>query len=561
MRKTVLPAITAFVFAFISYIASAGAVCPAPVALSLGDSNPALGVRFVGDDDITQAMMQLKFSNLEEEVGISSVTVAGGGSGDEATEIREVRLYHDVNSDGQLDDFDTLLGTGTFDGDNGSVELAASPTSALMTGGGSGAEKNALIVYVIKNSAVSDKTYQVALIDETDVTAQDGACGLANFSGAPLIGGQLTISYGSVSAATSLMNPTSGFVFDGQDNVPMIQLAVAGGSNEDLEIDSVTITDVTAAQYPTYITAVRLWLDADGSGTVTVGDAQLNADQTFTEGFTNLTLVAEGGTTIPQDTTRYLLVTYSFADGAPQASMGGLGSIARALARAIISAPFALAGCGGSETAKALDDAPEGFVFTDAAGNVITSAEPGDVVQIRTESGLPIMQFVMGTVSLSLDGAKFARDEFGTYISLSGGSVSMSLKGISDKVSGIPQDITAFVPCAESDNSVAVCRGETAVPDRLSECVELELLRNNSPNSDDYLWQNPGIGGAADCLVAGLKTAFNSFYGAGVFSARYQAAVDEPEDIVLTGITSLRTISAPSLSAAGGQKMLIYDGN
>lgn len=561
MRRTALPAITGFVIAFISYIACAGAFCPAPITLSVGDNNPTPGVRFVGDDDISQVMMQLKFSNAEEEVGISSITVAGDGSGDEASEVMEVRLYHDVNSDGQLDDGDVLLGTGTFDEDNGTVELPASPTSALMTGGASGAEKNALIVYVIRSSAISDKTYQVAFIDDGDVTAQDGACGLANFSGAPFSGEQLIVSYGSVSASTSLMNPTSGFVFDGQDNVPMIQFTVAGGSNEDLEINSVTITDATAAEYPAFVTAVRLWLDADGSGTVTTLDTQLNADQTFTEGVPNLTLLAEGGTLVPEDSTRHLLVTYTFADGRPELALGAIRSVVKRIAKAIISAPFALAGCGGTETAKALEDVPEGYIFTDAAGNPITEAEPGEVVQIRTESGLPILQFVMGTVSISLEGAKFDRDEFGTYISLSGGSLSMSLRGISDKVAGIPQDITAFIPCAGSDNSVAVCKGETAAPDRLSECMDLGLLRDITPASDDYVWRNPGTGGTADCLVSGLKTSFHSFYGAGVFSAMYQAAVDDAEDVVFTGATSLRTITAPSLSASGGQMMLIYDGN
>jgi len=560
MRRTALLAITGFLFALISHVSSAGAVCPAPVALSLGDNNPAPGVRFIGDEDITQVMMQLKFVNTEEEVGISSVTVAGGGSGNEAEAVREVRLFHDVNGDGQLDGGDVLLGSGTFDEDNGSVELPASPSTALMTGGSSGAEKNALIVYVIKSLAVSDKTYQVALSDDSDVTAQGGACGLADFSGAPFTGEPLTVSYGSVSAATSLMNPSSGFAFDGEDNVPMIQLAVAGGSNEDLELDSVTITDTTAAQYPSYITAVRLWLDADGTGTVTAGDTQINSDQVFTEGFSNLVLEG-GGAIIPQGTTRYLLVTYSFAEGRPAVALRSLSAIAGRIARAVISAPFALAGCGGTETTKALEDAPDGFVFTDAAGNVITEAKPGDVVQIRTESGLPILQFVMETVSISLEGAKFARDEFGTYISLSGGSVSMSLRGASEKVAGIPQDITAFVPCAGSDNSVAVCRGETASPDRLSDCMNLGLLRTNATTSDDYAWQNPGIGGGADCLVSGFKSAFSSFYGAGVFSARYQASVDEPEDVVFTGSTSLRTIFAPSLSASGGQQTLIYDGN
>lgn len=555
-------AIAGFLGITFSYMACGWAVCPAPITVSGGDNNPASATQYLGDEDRTLVMMQMKLENNFEEVGISEITIVGSGTANELTDVAEVRLYHDANGDGQLDDGDLLLGTGAFVENDGSVDLAASPNTALMTGGASPTVANALVVYVIRSSTVSGKTFQAIFPNNSDITSSGGACGIGDFTGAPVTGGVLTTAYGGVSATVGAFNSTDGYVYGGDENVPMLQLTVIGGSNEDLGLDSITITDEGAAEKAHYITAVRLWLDSDNSGTVTPGDTQLNADQHFVGGVPTLALTMGDDAVISEGGTVNLLVTYSFAGGAVASLKSTIGSFAWRVARTILQAPFALAGCGGESTEKMLENAPEGFVFTDQYGNEITEAVPGTVVQVRDAAGLPILQFTMGNLSVSLDGAALGRDSVGTLIALAAGSgdVTLSLAGASKEVSGLPQDLIAFVPCGGSDNGVVVCPDQTVAPASL-DCSGFSLLRAVSPTSDRHIWTNPDRVGAEDCTVSGSRYAFNAFYGAGVFSSTFQTRIADSVDLSLSGAISDRSIAPPSLSTTGGLKTLIHLGD
>lgn len=569
MIRRTLSIIAGVVLTIVSIGGQALAACPAPITLSLGDHSPSPGTQFLGEEGLTQVMMQLKIANFEEEVGISKIRIAGVGSGDEAEDIEEVRLYQDVNDDGALDGGDLLLGSGTFMLDEGEVELPASPNTALMTGGASPDVKNALVVYAVKGTALSGSTFVARLADDGDVTAQGGACGIGNFMGAPFNGGTLTVIHGSASASEGSMPSivTSGYLFDGQHNVPMLGFRVAAGPNEDLIFHSVTIRDEGAASDPTHISAVRLWYDADGDGEVGAGDSQINDDQRFIEGLPELSIVLASSEQIPEGETRNYIVTYSFADpsqAAVRRPAEGFLSIARRIARAVIAAPFALAGCGQQGAVDfELTGAPEGFVFTDVNGNEITTADAGDIVQIRTAEGLPILQFTMGRTSVNLEDVELGRDERGTYIALSEGTISMILPGRDyvEGITGLPQELIAFLPCGAIDNGVMLCSGDGNVGGDLSGCQSPILLRPNSYATDDYTWTNTVKVDAADCTISADSSAFESFFGTGVLLNSFQPSIDDPSDLVLTGASSDRSIVPPSLSASGAQRTLISPGD
>jgi len=78
-----------------------------------------------------------------ENAKITSVTVQASGTGNDALDIAAVKLYLDVNGNGVVDTGDTLLASGTFSGDDGSLNLPLTTALTIM----SGTAQNLLVTY------------------------------------------------------------------------------------------------------------------------------------------------------------------------------------------------------------------------------------------------------------------------------------------------------------------------------------------------------------------------------------------------------------------------------
>lgn len=541
----------------VKFLAYGTSACPPPLTLSLGAGSPAAGTGFLGNSGLSQVMMQLGLHDVEATVWIQDIYVTGEGTGHEVNDVESVKLYHDVNDDGALDSGDVLLGSGTFPADNGIVQLTVAPTNALPVGVPN--NQNALIVYDIKNTAPKGSTFKAKVVLNTDVTLNAGApCAAANISGAPVEGNLITVSYGSSTAAVGQNNPASTEVDAGRLDVSMLQIAVTAGPEEPLDLTSIKITDSGGGLNASAISAVRLWEDADGGGTVTVGDIQINTDQTFTQNTSTLTLTATTASQIAAGATKNYLVTYNFAPPSIASIMpfNRLYRAASMWAKAVLAPlayPLALSGCGGGSSAttasgSSLSGAPAGFVFTDAAGNTITSAAAGDLVQLRNAVGLPILQFTMGTSAVNLDGALLVRNAFGTLVALNPPSAI-----VTKAVSGLGDDITVFVPCGTEDDLIRACPNESQPPTSAPECSGELRLTGLSASSGGYTWDNTDRTGTDDCQVTGAPALFNSFYAEGLDLNVFKASIAAASDIVLTGANSQRTINPGSFSAEGGE--------
>ncbi|PCO05916.1 hypothetical protein AWR36_007920 [Microbulbifer flavimaris] len=73
-----------------------------------------------GDQDVVLQVFQLT-TNLQTTLG--SITFKASGTGDESTGVEKVRWYLDVNRDGAVDTGDQLLGEGSYDLDDGRLNL------------------------------------------------------------------------------------------------------------------------------------------------------------------------------------------------------------------------------------------------------------------------------------------------------------------------------------------------------------------------------------------------------------------------------------------------------
>ncbi|MBI2843224.1 MAG: hypothetical protein HYX78_07465, partial [Armatimonadetes bacterium] len=112
-------------------------------------------------------MLQLEVKNpCNAPATIKCVTLQPSGTGNDATNINQVRVYVDLNCNGQVDLGEPLFGAGTYPADDTATTICGSYT---LPAGGSVC---LLMSYVMNNSTLPGRTFKVCL---TDITAADSA--------------------------------------------------------------------------------------------------------------------------------------------------------------------------------------------------------------------------------------------------------------------------------------------------------------------------------------------------------------------------------------------------
>lgn len=108
-----------------TYVEPATANVEAQARASSSDAAAARGAQ-----GVMMGAYQLR-NNGPVPISVRSVTLHASGSGNDATHITAVKLWLDRNGDGAVDAADTLLATGTFAADNGSVQLSTVASGLL----------------------------------------------------------------------------------------------------------------------------------------------------------------------------------------------------------------------------------------------------------------------------------------------------------------------------------------------------------------------------------------------------------------------------------------------
>lgn len=153
-------------------------------------SYPALNIL---NDTVGHPIIQLRLiANEEEDIEVSSLTIAADGLGDDSAGIAAASLYLDADRSGTLSGPDTLLSSATFASDNGSIPFIWSPPITIPLG-----ETRDLVVTVDFNpSGVNDDdTFSASWLENGHIHARGADSARAILPlGAPVSGSIQTIS-------------------------------------------------------------------------------------------------------------------------------------------------------------------------------------------------------------------------------------------------------------------------------------------------------------------------------------------------------------------------------
>ena len=99
-----------------------------PVTVALGGSTPPNHTVAAGASDVP--MIEFVLTPASQQT-VTGVTVQASGTGNEQADVTAVNLYVDKNGNGAVDAGDSLVATGTFAANDGTVTLAVNPGLAI----------------------------------------------------------------------------------------------------------------------------------------------------------------------------------------------------------------------------------------------------------------------------------------------------------------------------------------------------------------------------------------------------------------------------------------------
>ena len=99
-----------------------------PITVALGGSTPANHTVTAGSSNVP--MIEFVLTPAIQQI-VTGVTVQASGTGNEQADVSSVKLYIDKNGNGAVDSNDSLVASGTFAANDGSVALAVNPGLAI----------------------------------------------------------------------------------------------------------------------------------------------------------------------------------------------------------------------------------------------------------------------------------------------------------------------------------------------------------------------------------------------------------------------------------------------
>lgn len=172
----------------------------------LGGASPPSRGGANNEVDVPILQLQLDVSS-DEDIILKTLTFSTGGTGDEATDVGQARLWVDTNGDGQVDLDEPQLGsTLAIIADNGILTFGL--LGATLP---AGACSNLVLTYTLNGTASQGETFTASLLNPTDIVAYgaDSVKAICPF-GTPVVGNVLTVSmdtippvFGGIESATA----------------------------------------------------------------------------------------------------------------------------------------------------------------------------------------------------------------------------------------------------------------------------------------------------------------------------------------------------------------------
>jgi len=214
-------------------------------------------------------------SNTSAFIVVNSITFKASGTGHDGNDISNVELWYDANGNGQADvGTDTVLGSGTYSGDDGTVTIAANRQISP------GVTEQWLVTYDFNASASG--TFFCEIVDTTtDVVATKGG-NPTTVTGGNIKGPQIEIAIGDLTVAVGPNPPANATFPPGQSDVAILQFSLTAGSS-DVTVVSITFKASGTGDDAADVSAAKLYHDVNGNGQYDSGtDTQLGANQTYT---------------------------------------------------------------------------------------------------------------------------------------------------------------------------------------------------------------------------------------------------------------------------------------
>lgn len=219
--------------------------------------------RFVLASDQSVTMLSVRVGGGPAATTITRVRVTAAGTGDDAADVSLVRLVLDRDADGAESAGDTTLASGRFAQNDGTLDLTLSRALAV------GAAERWLVVYDLAGSAAGGETFRASVSAPADVSSSQGA---PYFSGS--IAGQTVTVAGRLVASRGPLSMPSRIVQAGTSGLATLQIRLYA-ENEAMNVSSVALTADGTLDDTVGLSAVRLFVDADSSGTLTAPDVLL----------------------------------------------------------------------------------------------------------------------------------------------------------------------------------------------------------------------------------------------------------------------------------------------
>ncbi|MDO8684503.1 MAG: hypothetical protein Q7N50_13595 [Armatimonadota bacterium] len=254
----------------------------------------------------------------EEDVIWNTVTLTASGSGndDEDIEIDEIRVYQDFYNIGVVDEGEWLLGTGDYNGDNGTanITLTAPPTIPANL------SINAIICYVMKPTAPVGAKYKFTMGAATGTGWTSELP--ASVTGLPLESAEKTVVQAPIpplNFAYQIIIPPHNWHPNPDQYNEMISLKLsAPGAQENVRWNAVTLKASGSGNddEDIEIDEIRVYQDFSNIGVVDAGEPLLGTgDYVGDNGTANITLTAPP--TIPANGSIYVIICYVMKSTAP----------------------------------------------------------------------------------------------------------------------------------------------------------------------------------------------------------------------------------------------------
>lgn len=130
------------------------------LAFALGESNPSNQNWNYGNNS-QSVMIQFKITaGSAEDISINSMDLIAGGTGDDKLGISAIRIYVDANSNGNVDDLDSLVAFGKFTADNGVLNVLI-PNNYIIK---ANSTVRFIATYTMNNNVANGNTFNFQIV-------------------------------------------------------------------------------------------------------------------------------------------------------------------------------------------------------------------------------------------------------------------------------------------------------------------------------------------------------------------------------------------------------------